>query len=136
MSAVQLRVSTALAIMLWSSGVAAQPQRQPATPNAQAREIFRELVETRTTEQDGGTAKAAEAIVNRLLAAGFPADDVQIVGPNPRAPCVIARYRGSHRAARPVLFMAHMDVVPERAEDWSVAPYTLLERDGWFYGRG
>ena len=122
--------------MLWSSGAAAQPPRQTATPDAQAREIFRELVETRTTEQDGDTAKAAEAIVKRLLAAGFPADDVQIVGPNPRTPCVIARYRGSNRAARPVLFMAHMDVVPARADDWSVAPYTLLERDGWFYGRG
>ena len=112
-----------------------EPVAQGPPGNPQAREIFKELIETPTTAADG-TAKAAQAIVRRLTAAGFPADDALILGPDPRTPLVVARYRGSDRTAKPVLFMAHMDVVPARREDWSVDPWVLLERDGWFYGRG
>jgi acetylornithine deacetylase/succinyl-diaminopimelate desuccinylase-like protein len=117
--------------------VLAQPAPQPNdTSRALARAIFRELIEIPTTEEQGATPKAAQAIVARLIAAGFPSDDVQVLGPSASVPLVVARYRGTDPGVRPVLFMAHMDVVPARREDWSVDPWTLLERDGWFYGRG
>ena len=78
---------------------------------------------------------AAEAVAARLRQAGYPAEDVQVVGPNEKKRNLVARLRGTG-ARRPVLFLAHLDVVEARREDWSVDPYTLLERDGFFYGRG
>jgi acetylornithine deacetylase/succinyl-diaminopimelate desuccinylase-like protein len=117
--------------------VSAQAQRPPdEAARALAREIFQELVAIPSAAEQGGSARAAQAILRRLTAAGFAKDDVQVAGPDPQAPCLVVRYRGTDAAARPVLFMAHMDVVDARREDWSVDPWTLLERDGWLYGRG
>ena len=70
-----------------------------------------------------------------LLAAGFPAGDVQVLGARPRKGNLVARLRGTG-ARRPLLLLAHLDVVEARREDWSVDPFTLLEKDGYFYGRG
>jgi acetylornithine deacetylase/succinyl-diaminopimelate desuccinylase-like protein len=100
-----------------------------------AREILKELVEMPTTDADG-TARAAEAMANRLTAAGFPKEDVRVLGPDARTANLVARLRGQNPRARPILMMAHIDVVPARREDWSIDPWTLNERDGWFYGRG
>jgi acetylornithine deacetylase/succinyl-diaminopimelate desuccinylase-like protein len=113
--------------------VAAQSHRPDP---AEAREVLRELIGIPSTERDGGTPRVAQAVVGRLLAAGFAPEDVQVVGPDARSPSVVARYRGTDRATRPVLLMAHMDVVPARREDWSLDPFSLIERDGWLYGRG
>ena len=71
----------------------------------------------------------------RLKAAGFPAADVQVLGPNPRKGNLVARYRGTG-ARKPILLLAHLDVVEARREDWSIDPFTFLEKDGYFYGRG
>jgi acetylornithine deacetylase/succinyl-diaminopimelate desuccinylase-like protein len=100
-----------------------------------AREILEELVEMPTTDADG-TARAAEAMANRLISAGFPKEDVQVLGPDARTANLVARLRGHNPRARPILMMAHLDVVPARREDWTIDPWTLNERDGWFYGRG
>ena len=130
------RLLTTICIVLAVAvGIGSRPVAQSNAANPLAREIFKELIEIPTTAADG-TAKAAQAIVKRLIAAGFAAEDAQILGPDPRTPLVVARYRGTDPAAKPVLFMAHMDVVPARREDWSVDPWVLLEREGWFYGRG
>ena len=67
---------------------------------------------------------------------GFPKEDVQVLGPDAKTQNLVARFRGRNPRARALLLMAHIDVVPARREDWSVDPWTFLERDGWFYGRG
>ena len=103
---------------------------------ALAREILEELVVIPTTEADGTTSRAAQAVANRLIAAGLPKEDVRVLGPDARTANVVARLRGRDPNARPILLMAHIDVVPARREDWSVDPWTMIERDGWFYGRG
>jgi acetylornithine deacetylase/succinyl-diaminopimelate desuccinylase-like protein len=126
-------VFAALSILLFCSSVTAQ--RAPASDRALAREILEELVEVPTTQTDG-TVRAAQAIVTRLVAAGFPKEDVQIVVSDENVANVVARFRGRNPKARSILLMAHIDVVPARREDWSVDPWTFLERDGWFYGRG
>ena len=100
-----------------------------------AREIYEELVETDTSVTSGSTTGAAEAVAARLRAAGVPAGDVHVLGPSPRKGNLVARLRGSG-AEGPLLLLAHLDVVDARREDWSVDPFTLLERDGFFYGRG
>jgi acetylornithine deacetylase/succinyl-diaminopimelate desuccinylase-like protein len=104
-------------------------------PNPVAREIFKELIEINTTDATGSTTKAAEAMAARLRAAGFPASDMQLIGPIPRKGNLVMRVRGAG-AGRPILLLAHTDVVEARRDDWSMDPFTFVERDGYFYGRG
>jgi acetylornithine deacetylase/succinyl-diaminopimelate desuccinylase-like protein len=100
-----------------------------------ARDIFKQLIEINTTDSVGNTTTAAEAMAQRLRDAGFPASDAQVLGPNPRKGNLVARLHGSG-ARRPILLIGHLDVVEARREEWSVDPFTFLERDGYFYGRG
>jgi acetylornithine deacetylase/succinyl-diaminopimelate desuccinylase-like protein len=100
-----------------------------------AREILKELVEINTTESAGDQTRAAQAVARRLRAAGFPASDVQVLEPVPRKGNLVARFRGTG-AAKPVLLLAHLDVVEARREDWSLDPFILTEKDGYYYGRG
>jgi acetylornithine deacetylase/succinyl-diaminopimelate desuccinylase-like protein len=99
-----------------------------------AREILAELISINTTQSRGATP-AVRAIAARLRAAGFAEDDLVMAGPRPEKLNLVVRLRG-RGAGRPILFLAHLDVVEARAEDWTVDPWTLTERDGWFYGRG
>ena len=100
-----------------------------------ARELFRELIEINTVESEG-TALAAEAMARHLLAAGFPREDVQIVGPNDRKVNLVARLRGRDTGRAPILLLAHLDVVEALRSDWSIDPWTFTEADGYYYGRG
>jgi acetylornithine deacetylase/succinyl-diaminopimelate desuccinylase-like protein len=121
------------------SSVARPATPGPLPPEADrqlARAIFQELIEINTTHAQGSTV-AAQAIREHLLRAGFPESDVIFVAPkeHPSKGNVVVRYRGKGKA-RPVLFLGHLDVVEAKPEDWSVDPFKLTEKDGWFYGRG
>src|SRR5438309_4313556 len=98
-------------------------------------DIYKELVEINTVTATGDTARAAEAMAARLRAAGFAEADVQVFKPAARKGNVVARLRGSG-ARKPILLLAHIDVVEARRDDWSVDPFKLVEQDGYFYGRG
>src|SRR5262249_25013985 len=100
-----------------------------------ARDILAELVEINTVTASGDTAKAAEAIAARLRTAGFSGADVQVFTPAPHKGNLVARLRGTG-ARKPILLLAHLDVVEAKREDWSVDPFKFLEQDGYFYGRG
>jgi acetylornithine deacetylase/succinyl-diaminopimelate desuccinylase-like protein len=109
---------------------------QTLSPQQQlAFDIYKELVEINTVTETGDTARAAEAIAARLRAAGFAGSDVQVFNPAPRKGNLVARLRGTG-ARKPILLVAHLDVVEARREDWSVDPFKLIEKDGYFYGRG
>lgn len=99
-----------------------------------AREIYKELVEL-DTSPTGDTVKAARAMAARLVRAGFPAADVKVLAASPTRGNLVARYRGTGQR-RPMILMAHLDVVAARREDWSSDPFKLVEKDGYFYGRG
>src|SRR5712691_1997809 len=99
------------------------------------RDIYQQLIEINTTESVGNMTTAAEAMAARLRAAGFPESDVKVLVPEPRHGNLVARLRGTG-AKKPVLLLAHLDVVEARREDWSTDPFKLVETDGWFYGRG
>ncbi len=112
------------------------PAAQAADPHAQlAREIFRELIEIDTTDGRGDNTAAAEAMARRLREVGFPAEDVRVLIPHPKKGNLVARLRGSG-ARKPLLLLAHLDVVEARREDWSFDPFRFLEQDGHYYGRG
>lgn len=121
--------------LLLSAPVQAQTTLSPLEQTA--RDILQELVEIPTTESGVGSTPAAEAVERRLLAVGFGRGDVQVVGPGERKMNLVARLRGSGKA-RPILLLAHLDVVEARAEDWSpdLPPFKFVERGGYFYGRG
>jgi acetylornithine deacetylase/succinyl-diaminopimelate desuccinylase-like protein len=121
------------AILALASGPAAaealSPQRQLAF------DVYKELVEINTVTATGDTARATEAMAARLRAAGFADDDVQMFSPAPRKGNLVARLRGSG-ARKPILLLAHIDVVPANRDDWTVDPFKLTEQDGYFYARG
>jgi acetylornithine deacetylase/succinyl-diaminopimelate desuccinylase-like protein len=123
----------AAAVLAWvvypAPAHALTPQQQRAL------DIYKELVEINTVTQTGDTARAADAMAARLIAAGFDSADVQVFKPAPRKGNLVARLRGTG-ARKPILLLAHLDVVEARSEDWSVDPFRLTEKDGYFYGRG
>src|SRR4051812_48427927 len=109
---------------------------QPSTPvQRRAFEIYRELVEINTVTATGDTARAADAMAARLRAAGFAADDVKVFKPAPRKGNLVARLRGSGKR-KPLMLMAHLDVVEAKREDWTTDPFKLVEKDGYYYARG
>jgi acetylornithine deacetylase/succinyl-diaminopimelate desuccinylase-like protein len=120
------------ALVCWSQAASAQAldPRQQLT-----RDIYQELIEINTVTATGDTLRAAEAVAARLRAAGFDLADVKVLSPAPRKGNLVARLRGTG-ARKPILLVAHLDVVPARREDWSVDPFRLIEQDGYFYGRG
>jgi acetylornithine deacetylase/succinyl-diaminopimelate desuccinylase-like protein len=111
-------------------------QTMPPEPEKQlAREIYKELVEIKSGYTTGATTPAAEAMAARLRAAGFPEADIFVGGAIPTKANLVVRYHGAGRG-KPILLLAHTDVVEARREDWSLDPFQFIERDGYFYGRG
>src|ERR1700693_1346506 len=90
-----------------------------------SRDIFQELIEIDTTDSVGNTTRAAEAMAKRLKDAGFPAADIQVLGPNDRKGNLVARLRGAG-GKRPVLIIGHLDVVEARRADWTTDPFRFV----------
>lgn len=125
------------AVLLSLLAVPARAQSRPLTKwEETARSILKELVEINTSESVGSTAKAAWAMAARLKAAGFPDSDVVVLENAPRKGNLVARYRGRNTGKKPILLLSHIDVVEARAEDWTLPPFTFIEKDGTFFGRG
>jgi acetylornithine deacetylase/succinyl-diaminopimelate desuccinylase-like protein len=105
-----------------------------------AREIYAELVSINTSDSVGSVTRAAQAMAKRFRDAGFPAGDVQVLIPQgkPTKGNLVVRYhgRGTPNGARPILLLAHIDVVAARREEWPRDPFTMVEENGYFLGRG
>jgi len=113
-------------------------QARPLDPHQRlAREVYKELVEINTVDSVGSVTKAAQAMEKRFLAAGFPAKDVHLIIPpgKPTKGNLVVRYRGRGQG-KPILLLAHLDVVAALRSDWTIDPFLLTEKDGYFYGRG
>ncbi|MFC3068753.1 M20/M25/M40 family metallo-hydrolase [Phenylobacterium soli] len=133
-------VAAAAAAVLVSSAAGAQPAKvaPAASGEAQFRSLYKELVETKSAYPDGSCTLAAERMAARLKAAGFPDSDLHIIVPDgkPKDGNLVAIYPGRDPKAKAVLMLAHIDVVAAKREDWTRDPFTLVEEDGYFYGRG
>ncbi|MBA2685558.1 MAG: M20/M25/M40 family metallo-hydrolase [Gemmatimonadaceae bacterium] len=131
-----LRHSLLLALSLLAP-LAARAQTTLTPDQSEARAIFQQLVEIKTSYKEGSTSPAAHAIAKRFLDAGFPAADVHVLGPaGDKDSNVVVRMEGSSKTLKPILLIAHLDVVEALRSDWTLDPYKLTERDGFFYGRG
>src|SRR5262249_61040441 len=95
----------------------------------------KELIEINTTDSVGDTVLAAEAMAARLRAGGIPEADIRVLSSGPRKGNMIARLRGTG-ALRPLLLLAHPDVVQARRDDWERDPFKLQEAGGYFRARG
>ncbi len=138
----KLLASTALALATLApipNAIHAQaaPAARPLTRwETQARALLKELVEINTTHSVGNTVTAAEAMARHMRAAGFPPEDVVVVENAPRKGNLVVRMRGRSRTVKPILLLSHIDVVEADPRDWTLPPFTFIEQNGSFYGRG
>ncbi len=102
------------------------------------REIYKELVETNTTLSSGSCTLAAERMATRLRAAGIPDSQLNLfaIPEKPKEGGLVAVYPGTSKTAKPILLIAHIDVVEAKREDWERDPFVMVEENGYFYGRG
>jgi acetylornithine deacetylase/succinyl-diaminopimelate desuccinylase-like protein len=107
----------------------------PEADRQLAHDIFKEIIEIKSGFTTGATTPVVEAIAKRLRAAGFSDADMFMGGAIPKKANLVVRYRGTGKR-KPLLLLAHTDVVEAKREDWSTDPFTFLEKDGYYYGRG
>jgi acetylornithine deacetylase/succinyl-diaminopimelate desuccinylase-like protein len=129
------RFAAVLGVGVLAVAAAARAAGSLTPEQSRARDIYKQLVEIDTTDEHGATTAAAEAMAKRLQEAGVPAADIHVLGPTPKKGNLVVRFRGSS-GGKPILLLAHLDVVEAKREDWTVDPFTFLEKDGFFYGRG
>ncbi len=127
-----------LAVTLAALAVPVLLSAQNLTPDQQlAKDIYKELIEINTADSVGNTTTAASAVAKRFRDAGFATADIFEGGPRADKGNVVIRYRGTG-ARKPLLLLAHLDVVQALKSDWSadLDPFKFTERDGYYYGRG
>lgn len=102
------------------------------------RDLYKELVETNTTQSEGSCTLASERMAARLKAAGFADSDITLFATpeKPKDGGLVAVLKGTSKKAKPILLLAHIDVVEARRADWVRDPFTLIEEGGYFYARG
>jgi acetylornithine deacetylase/succinyl-diaminopimelate desuccinylase-like protein len=128
------------ALLVFAAVASTAAAQTPAlAPHQQlAHDIYKQLIEINTTDSVGDTTVASEAMAARFRAAGFPAADIFVGGPHARKGNLVVRLRGRSSTEKPLLLLAHIDVVEAKKEDWSpdLDPFKFLEKDGYYYGRG
>jgi acetylornithine deacetylase/succinyl-diaminopimelate desuccinylase-like protein len=149
--AIRPLTAVALTVAALVAGLAARPRSLAAQPRfsapgapttltpaqERARAIYQELVGINTVDGVGSVTEAAQAMATRFRAAGFPEADIHVLGPAdvPAKHNLVVRYRGKGQG-KPILLLAHLDVVEALRSDWPRDPFAFTEQDGYFLGRG
>jgi acetylornithine deacetylase/succinyl-diaminopimelate desuccinylase-like protein len=125
-----------IALTLLSMALFAQ-KMPPEAEQALAKDIYKQMIEINSSVSTGTTTPVVQAVAARLRAAGFPESDMFLGGPVAGKWNLVVRYHGTG-ARKPILLLAHTDVVEAKKEDWSpdLDPFKFIERDGYYYGRG
>ena len=127
-----LRVLFAMTVPLACFASSTMP---PEADQRLAHDIYKEIVEIKSGFTTGATTPVVDAIAKRLRAAGFSDSDMFVGGAIPKKANLVVHYRGTGKL-KPILLLAHTDVVEAKREDWSIDPFVFNEKDGYFYGRG
>jgi acetylornithine deacetylase/succinyl-diaminopimelate desuccinylase-like protein len=122
-------------LMLFSLASVEGQSMRPDAEKQLAHDIYKEFIEIQSGYTTGATTPVAQAAAARLKAAGFSDADIFVGGASPKKANLVVRYHGTG-ARKPLLLLAHIDVVEAKREDWSTDPFLLTEKDGFFYGRG
>ena len=141
MSAIRSRRLYALAMATVLASVHAAPAASQVTDadRAAARATLAEIVSLRTAEGHGQVPTMARALADKLMAAGFEAEDIDILEMEKNGEAIaglVVRYQGSDPTQKPIAILGHMDVVDALAQNWQSDPYQPIEREGYLYGRG
>jgi acetylornithine deacetylase/succinyl-diaminopimelate desuccinylase-like protein len=137
-----MRAATLSSIALAIPALAAMAQEAPMPPlrpdQVEFRALYKELVETNTTLSSGSCTLAAERMAVHLKAAGYADQDLTLfsVPEHPKEGGLVAILAGRSKTAKAILLLGHLDVVEAKREDWTRDPFTLIEENGNFYGRG
>jgi acetylornithine deacetylase/succinyl-diaminopimelate desuccinylase-like protein len=115
--------------------VGAATAAAPAEIQAQARDIYQTIIGFETSAGTGQVPVMARYLAGQFRAAGFPASDIHIL-PLGETASLVVRYAGDGSGGRPIVLLAHMDVVVAKRDDWTRDPFTLVEENGYFFGRG
>jgi acetylornithine deacetylase/succinyl-diaminopimelate desuccinylase-like protein len=134
MNRLKCALGTCVLMLLFLVSAVAETMR-PVGEKQLAHDIYKEFIEIQSGFTTGSTTPVAEAAGARLKAAGFRDSDIFVGGANPKKANLVVRYHGTG-ARKPLLLLAHIDVVEAKREDWSMDPFVLTEKDGYFYGRG
>ena len=133
-------IRTTSALLLFAAAVslpvsASAQTLAPAPDQKLAHDIYKEFIEIQSGFTTGATTPVAEAAAKYARAAGFPEADIYLGGPIPKKFNFVVRLHGTG-ARKPLLLLAHIDVVEAKREDWSMEPFQFIEKDGFYYGRG
>jgi acetylornithine deacetylase/succinyl-diaminopimelate desuccinylase-like protein len=134
----------AIAALVVALPLSAQQTRPIYTPGAltpdqqAAHDVYKQLIELNTGDVTGSVTPAAQLAADIFRRAGFPDSDIFVGGPRPEKFNTVLRIHGRDRTRKPLLLLAHIDVVEARKADWSadLDPFVFTERDGYYYGRG
>ncbi|HEX6375180.1 MAG TPA: M20/M25/M40 family metallo-hydrolase [Allosphingosinicella sp.] len=135
-----MRLAVALALgLLSSTAIAADPA--PDKWDAKAREILARSVEIPTVQGRGKVPELAQYLAGQYQAGGWAQGDIHVLpyegAPGDQTAALVVRWPAAKPSGKkPILLMAHMDVVEAKRDDWSLEPFELTEQDGYFYGRG
>jgi acetylornithine deacetylase/succinyl-diaminopimelate desuccinylase-like protein len=129
-----LKLIAILLPLVWTGASVAATER-PDAEKQLALDIYKQFIEIPSGFTTGSTTPVVEAAAARLRAAGFPDKDIFIGGAAPNKMNLVVRYHGTG-AQKPILLLAHTDVVEAKRADWTIDPFKFLEKDGYFYGRG
>ncbi|WP_395445654.1 M20/M25/M40 family metallo-hydrolase [Caulobacter sp. UC70_42] len=135
---VWMMTAALLAAPVLANAQVAEPPKTVRPDQLAFRDLYKELVEINTTLSVGSCTQAAEAMGARLKAAGFPAEDVKVVvaDGHPKEGSLVAILHGTDPKSKPILLLAHIDVVEANRADWTRDPFKLVEENGYFFGRG
>jgi acetylornithine deacetylase/succinyl-diaminopimelate desuccinylase-like protein len=130
-------VGVLLSTILCGTAIAQTVPQLPEPDRVLARQIFKEFIETNSQDSNGSVTAVSEAARKQFLKAGFAPADLILAGPNDLKQNLVVRYHGvAGSKLKPILIIGHTDVVEARRSDWTLDPYTLTEKNGYFYGRG
>ena len=131
-----MRAAWLLTVAVLTAPITAQAQSRPDQKAFLG--LYKELVETNTTISSGSCTQAAAQIGARLKTAGYADTDITYfsVPEHPKDGGLVAVLKGSDATLKPMLLLAHLDVVEAKREDWVRDPFKLIEEGGYYYARG
>ncbi|HVY86593.1 MAG TPA: M20/M25/M40 family metallo-hydrolase [Caulobacterales bacterium] len=132
MKSIRIAVAALASLLAFPINAHAEPSQASRT---RAREIYEHIIGMNTAVSGGQTPAMAAYLAGLFRAGGFPESDIHIL-PLGNTASLVVRYRGDGAGGKPILFIGHMDVVEARRSDWQRDPFTLVEENGYFYGRG
>jgi acetylornithine deacetylase/succinyl-diaminopimelate desuccinylase-like protein len=130
-----MRLFLALCAACVVATAAGAPAQAPPATRTQALDIFRSIIAMQTSIGLHQVPVMAEYLASKFREGGFPSEDIHIL-PYEETASLVVRYRGNGKGGMPILWLSHMDVVTANRADWERDPYTLIEENGFFFGRG